>query len=41
MTVPFLGSSEGVQPLLETGQRVWLRRLSEHELLGSISRALL
>lgn len=41
MTVPFLGSSEGVQPLLETGQWVWLRRRSEHKLLGSISWALL
>lgn len=39
-TMPFLGSSEDVQPLFGTGQQVWLQGHSEHKLLGSLSCAL-
>lgn len=35
VTMSFLGSSKDVQPLLGTGQQVWLRRHSGHKWLGS------
>lgn len=40
LTMPFLGSSKDVQPLLGTGQ-VWLWRHSKHQVLGCPSLALL